>query len=478
MKRFIKLFTTSSPHKKNLKKSALLSITALLFGFNSYAQGQSNDELLKGFDEKAVIEEMNQKGIHDHDRESYMAKQKQLFISKKMNKKNVNPIVFKDTNITCTNIGFEDSTFTGWTGYTGNNNTSLTPLSSPVYGIVPGRHTITYGSGLDFFGGFPVVAPGSKHSAQVGDALNGAYGEQLQQTFKVNADNVYFTYRYAVVLNDNGHIASQQPFFLITMLDALNDTVPCSTYKVTASASIPGFVTSTQSAFGAPVRYKSWTTITVDLNAYLNQYVTIVFLTGDCTQTGHFGYAYVDAVCGDTGQDYFCPGDSSLTFCALDGYKKYEWFNMQSGALIDTTPCITVNFPVLGDQYRVKLTPITTNDTNCIITIIKQVRLNPHPIIGDYLIKHNVFTPNGDNVNEKFSTSQFKYVKEFEMKIFNRWGKVVFESNDHLVEWDGKINGNEADEGVYYWMAYYVGACSLEESPPKIETHGFVHLFR
>ncbi len=438
------------------------------------------------FDEKAVIEEMNRKGIHEHDRASYIAKAKAKAMMQKTAKK---PIVFSDTNMVCTNIGFEDSTFNGWSGFTGDNVVSLTPLSAPVYGITPGRHTIVPDNAdpLDYYGGFPKVAPGSTHSARLGDSINGAYGEQIQQTFKVTAENVYFTYRYAVVLNDNGHPTTQQPFFYITMLDYKLDTIPCSTYKVTASANIPGFQTSTRpigDSYSAPVRYKSWTTITVDLNAYLTQNVTIVFLTGDCTQTGHFGYAYIDGVCGDLGQDYFCPGDSSVTFCALDGYKKYQWFNDQTGQLIDTVPCIKVMFPALGDKYHVLLTPITTNDTNCIIRINKQVYLNPHPFIGDYLLNQNVFTPNNDGVNEVFATKQFKYIKDFEIKIYNRWGKVVFESKDATREWDGKINGHEAAEGVYYWMAFYTSSCDAallgdpEAKLDPIKSHGFVHLFR
>ena len=68
-----------------------------------------------------------------------------------------------------------------------------------------------------------------------------------------------------------------------------------------------------------------------------------------------------------------------------------------------------------------------------------------------------VFTPNGDNNND---TYQLKgdYDPCFDtlnIKIYNRWGQLVFESKDSFFEWDGKdLNGKNCDQGTYFVMIY------------------------
>jgi len=68
----------------------------------------------------------------------------------------------------------------------------------------------------------------------------------------------------------------------------------------------------------------------------------------------------------------------------------------------------------------------------------------------------NIITPNGDEFNEVFSLN---YVGDacldgdFQVTIFDRWGKRVFESNDPSFLWAGKDKqGNDVGEGVYYYM--------------------------
>lgn len=66
----------------------------------------------------------------------------------------------------------------------------------------------------------------------------------------------------------------------------------------------------------------------------------------------------------------------------------------------------------------------------------------------------NVFSPNGDGVNDCFeifypSGIQFEH---FKWSIYNRWGGLVFETTDMLDCWEGKIKGQPATSGVYTWV--------------------------
>lgn len=60
----------------------------------------------------------------------------------------------------------------------------------------------------------------------------------------------------------------------------------------------------------------------------------------------------------------------------------------------------------------------------------------------------NVFTPNGDNLNDTYGVES-KFIKEFEMIIFNRWGEGVFQTNDINARWDGRYRNGFAPSGEY-----------------------------
>jgi gliding motility-associated-like protein len=65
----------------------------------------------------------------------------------------------------------------------------------------------------------------------------------------------------------------------------------------------------------------------------------------------------------------------------------------------------------------------------------------------------NVFTPNGDSKNDYVVPSPYKYIDKVDMKIYNRWGVLVFETKDPDINWDGRYmkNGKMVVPGVYYY---------------------------
>jgi len=74
-------------------------------------------------------------------------------------------------------------------------------------------------------------------------------------------------------------------------------------------------------------------------------------------------------------------------------------------------------------------------------------------VINEELIYYipNAFTPDGDEYNNVFQpifTSGFDPY-DFNMLIFNRWGEVIFETNDAKVGWDGTYLGKYVKEGMY-----------------------------
>ncbi len=85
----------------------------------------------------------------------------------------------------------------------------------------------------------------------------------------------------------------------------------------------------------------------------------------------------------------------------------------------------------------------------------------------------NVFTPNGDGINDEFRVA-YRSIKKFEMVVFNRWGRKVYESDDPKKGWKGKVGGKTGAPGVYFYNIKGVGF--NEDEVHKKE--GAIHLIR
>ncbi len=64
----------------------------------------------------------------------------------------------------------------------------------------------------------------------------------------------------------------------------------------------------------------------------------------------------------------------------------------------------------------------------------------------------NAFTPDGDGLNDVFKPEHL-FIKEYSLNIFNRWGELIFSSDDIDTGWDGLVNGEAALEGNYSYLS-------------------------
>jgi len=79
------------------------------------------------------------------------------------------------------------------------------------------------------------------------------------------------------------------------------------------------------------------------------------------------------------------------------------------------------------------------------------------PLTDCHIYLPNSFTPNGDGLNDIF----IPYLDNAEIvsfSIYNRWGQLIFTSNNSLIGWDGTFNGEQCVEGVYSYMVRYTQA--------------------
>jgi gliding motility-associated-like protein len=90
----------------------------------------------------------------------------------------------------------------------------------------------------------------------------------------------------------------------------------------------------------------------------------------------------------------------------------------------------------------------------------------------------NVFTPNNDGTNDYFQPKLIRHIFEVDMKIFNQWGQLVYQTDDPLINWDGtNINGNALSEGTYHYICRLSFPVSDEGTETKVLS-GFIQIIR
>lgn len=121
--------------------------------------------------------------------------------------------------------------------------------------------------------------------------------------------------------------------------------------------------------------------------------------------------------------------DGVLSWSPTDGLSCTDCLNPQAQPFLTTTYEVTV-----VDSFGCRNSSFVT------IEVLDVVNL----FIPDY------FSPNGNNSNEILFVRGSPLL-DFTMRIYNRWGQVIFVSNDQQIGWDGSIKGSPAQPGVYVY---------------------------
>jgi len=109
----------------------------------------------------------------------------------------------------------------------------------------------------------------------------------------------------------------------------------------------------------------------------------------------------------------------------------------------ETTRSITVN--TIGTYYA------TVTQNACTASDTLQV------VSGDCdIFIPNAFTPNDDGTNDYFSVLGSMITHDFSLKIYNRYGQVIFSTRNIGDKWDGTYKGKKMPVGVYPWSVIYI----------------------
>ena len=162
-----------------------------------------------------------------------------------------------------------------------------------------------------------------------------------------------------------------------------------------------------------------------------------VIVTDQCLgATDSINVKYLNDFVLDLGPDtLLCEGDELLLAPGIP-YCSYEW---QDGSTAETY--IVQHF---GDY--------SVTATNHCFTHSDEIAIDYHPCEQELYLP-NSFTPNGDGLNDRFQPI-FSYpddIEWFELRIYDRWGGLLFVTKDFNYGWDG----NNVIPGIYNYLIYY-----------------------
>lgn len=68
----------------------------------------------------------------------------------------------------------------------------------------------------------------------------------------------------------------------------------------------------------------------------------------------------------------------------------------------------------------------------------------------------NAFSPNDDGINDRFGVLNTFSLQNFSLKLYDRYGHIVFSTQNVTEKWDGKLNGKKMPSGTYTWQIVYI----------------------
>lgn len=144
----------------------------------------------------------------------------------------------------------------------------------------------------------------------------------------------------------------------------------------------------------------------------------------------------------DLGQDTTLNDGDVIELDAGPGFISYLWKDGSTGRFYEATR---------QAYYWVTVSDGICEASDTILITYNDCEAN--------LVIPNCFTPNGDGYNERFNIVSGN-LSSFSMLIFNRWGQLLFETEDINKGWDGKVNGRLCPIGTYFYLIKFSYECS------------------
>ncbi|MEM7104230.1 MAG: PKD domain-containing protein [Bacteroidota bacterium] len=154
----------------------------------------------------------------------------------------------------------------------------------------------------------------------------------------------------------------------------------------------------------------------------------------------------------------FFPGQEVEVSASVDGQGSYSY----SWSPEDFLNCTNCANAIATPDSAMVYTVMVTDENGCSKTAQQVLRLKLN-CTENLIAVPNAFTPNNDGLNDVLYVRGSTIASITVFRIFDRWGNLMFESNNISTGWDGTFEGEKVNPGVY---VYYVEApCALDGSP-------------
>lgn len=140
----------------------------------------------------------------------------------------------------------------------------------------------------------------------------------------------------------------------------------------------------------------------------------------------------------------FKESDVDLIIRAPEGYTGYAW------SPPDFLSCLGCSAPFTTTPETIIYTVILVDDIGCTTEKRYNILVNQGCKEGAIFLP-NAFSPNGDGINDVYTLRDIQLCGQMHIRVYNRWGNLVFEDSDWDNQWDGSSNnGEHLPQGTYF----------------------------
>ena len=152
----------------------------------------------------------------------------------------------------------------------------------------------------------------------------------------------------------------------------------------------------------------------------------------------HITVIVLDSIRTELGRDtFFCPTDRIILDASSNTLSEYQWMDGNTQVTREVTAPGVYSVRVFNQCEEVR-------DE---ITI--------HECEECFVFVPNAFSPNNDGINDKIRPLSDCELLDYDFRIYNRWGGLVFQSREPNAGWDGYFNGRKVLPGVFIWEFHY-----------------------
>lgn len=266
---------------------------------------------------------------------------------------------------------------------------------------------------------------------------------------------------YTLTISDSSGCSRTIPFTI-----SANFSLPLS---ITGNSTICSGQTTTLTLHGAQAL--TWNTGQTDSSIIVQPFSTTTYsavaIAGSCTDSIYYTVNVLPSPTLNLSASAYTINIGDTVLVQASGATYYSWSPI-FGVLSPNSPTTLIT-PTATTQYCIigKDSSQSCTDTACLQLIVEGNCF-------DFKIP-NIFTPNNDNINDTWHISFPcpQLISNFRLSVFDRWGVLLFEANQHNAQWDGRTgSGEPVPTGTYFFTAEF----KLNNKKQKLK--GYITLLR